>query len=138
MDSSSDAPLVLIVDDFREAREMYALWLEMEGFRAAQASTAADAIARARAERPAVILMDLSLPGTDGIEATRQLKADPRTTHIPVLAISGHIAEGVAHAAREAGCHGFILRPAPVATIVDELRRLVATATAADPARVTR
>jgi CheY-like chemotaxis protein len=125
MASPSAAPLVLVVDDFREAREMYALSLELDGFRVAEASTAADAVARALADRPDVILMDLSLPGTDGIEATRQLKADPRTWHIPVLAISGHIAEGVARAAREAGCHGFILRPAPVATVVAELRRLV-------------
>ena len=129
----SEAPLVLIVDDFREAREMYAMLLQLEGFQVAEASTAEDAVALARARAPRAILMDLSLPGTDGIEATRQLKADPRTAGIPVVAISGHVAEGVAAAARAAGCDGFILRPAPVDAVVREIRRVITATGPASP-----
>ena len=84
-------PLVLVVDDYPEAREMYAEWLRVCGYRVAVAGTVGQALELARETMPAAILMDLSLPGVDGFEATRLLKADVRTRHIPVLALSGHI-----------------------------------------------
>ncbi|HLM46046.1 MAG TPA: response regulator, partial [Myxococcaceae bacterium] len=73
------APLVLIVDDYQDAREMYAEYLEFSGFRVAEARNGAEAVEKAFALRPSVILMDLSLPVMDGWEATRRLKADART-----------------------------------------------------------
>ena len=79
-------PLVLVVDDYADARAMYAAWLQLSGFRVAEAATAAQALALAFAEPPAAVLMDLSLPGLDGLEATRRLKTDPRTAHVPVVA----------------------------------------------------
>jgi CheY-like chemotaxis protein len=80
-------PLVLVVDDYQDAREMYAEYLQQSGFRTAEARTGVEAVAKARELKPACVLMDLSLPGIDGWEATRQLKADPNTRHIPVVAM---------------------------------------------------
>jgi two-component system, cell cycle response regulator DivK len=119
-------PLVLVVDDYADARAMYAAWLQVSGYRVAEASTAADALALARAEPPAAILMDLSLPGVDGIEATRQLKTDARTRHVPVVAITGHVEAHVAEAAAAAGCDAFIVKPSPPPDVVQAIASLIA------------
>lgn len=121
-----EGPLVLVVDDYREAREMYVAWLEVSGYRVMQASTAADALALAAADPPAAILMDLSLPGVDGFEATRRLKADPRTCHAPVVAMTGHVESQVADAARVAGCDAFIVKPSHVPDLVRVIADLIA------------
>lgn len=118
-------PLVLVVDDYADARAMYAAWLQVSGFRVAEAATAAQALALALAEPPAVVLMDLSLPGLDGLEATRRLKSDPRTAHVPVVAITGHVESRVAEAARDAGCDIFIVKPSPATVVVDAVARLI-------------
>lgn len=127
----SGRPLVLVVDDYREAREMYVAWLEVSGFRVAQASTAVDALALAAAEPPAAILMDLSLPGVDGFEATRRLKADPRTRQAPVVAMTGHVEAQVAAAARAAGCDAFVLKPSHAPEVVRIIGELIARSAAA-------
>jgi len=119
------SPLVLVVDDYADARAMYVAWLQVSGYRVAEASTAAEAIALAQAEPPAAILMDLSLPGVDGIEATRRLKADPRTRHVPVLAITGHVEAHVAEAASAAGCDAFIVKPSPAPDVVRAIGSLI-------------
>jgi CheY-like chemotaxis protein len=121
-------PLVLVVDDYPEAREMYVAWLEVSGYRVLQASTAADALALATAEVPAAILMDLSLPGVDGLEATRRLKADPRTRDVPVIAMTGHVEARVAEAARQAGCDAFIVKPSPAPEVVRVIGELIGQA----------
>lgn len=118
---------MLVVDDYADARAMYAAWLEVSGYRVAEASTAAEALALARAEPPAAILMDLSLPGLDGLEATRRLKADPVTAAVPVLAITGHVESRVADAALAAGCDAFIVKPSPAEDVVAAITRLLAT-----------
>src|ERR671922_2008649 len=104
------APLVLVVDDYQDAREMYAEYLKQSGFRVEEARTGIEAVAKAQAVKPDCILMDLSLPGIDGWEATRQLKADQHTTQIPVVAITGHASELASRDARAAGCAAFVLK----------------------------
>src|SRR3982750_4753047 len=79
-------PLILIVEDFDDAREMYRDYLEFSGFRVETARDGREGIDKARAINPDLILMDLSLPGIDGWEATRMLKADPATRHLLVVA----------------------------------------------------
>src|SRR3979490_2816131 len=97
-------PRVLLVDDYPDAREMYAEYLEFSGFEIVQAGNGVEAIERAHDSAPEVILMDLSLPIMDGWEATRRLKADPTTAQIPVLAVTGHALTGISEEAKNAGC----------------------------------
>jgi len=104
---------------------MYGAWLEVSGYRVVEAATASEAVARAQAEPPVAILMDLALPGMDGIEATRLLKADPRTAHVPVVAMTGHVESRVADAACAAGCDAFIVKPSPAADVVAVIARVV-------------
>ncbi len=119
-------PLILIVDDYQDAREMYAEYLKASGFRVAEARTGFEAVAKARELKPDVVLMDLSLPGIDGWEATRQLKADQSTMHIPVVAITGHASELASRDAKAAGCISFVLKPALPDAVVAEVRKALA------------
>jgi two-component system, cell cycle response regulator DivK len=118
-------PLVLVVDDFMDAREMYAEYFAFSGFRVAEASNGAEAVQKALELSPQVILMDLSMPGMDGWEATRRLKADRRTSHIPVIALTGHALTGYAESAKEAGCDAFVTKPCLPDTLVVEVRRVL-------------
>jgi CheY-like chemotaxis protein len=124
----SAAPLVLVVDDYHDARVMYAEYLQASGFRVAEARSGHEAVAKARELLPDCILMDLSLPGIDGWEATRQLKADHQTTGIPVVAITGHASELASRDAKAAGCRSFVLKPALPEALVAEVRKALAPA----------
>jgi len=118
-------PLVLVVDDYDDAREMYAESLLASGFRVAEAADGARAVQLARSLNPDVILMDLSLPGIDGWEATRRLKADAQTQHIPVVALTGHALSSAIDAAREAGCDCLVVKPALPDVVLAEVRRAI-------------
>ena len=123
MTDRSAAPLVLVVEDHADAREMYAAGLELAGFRVAEAADGLQAIASAIELRPAVIIMDLSLPRLDGWAATRQLKTDARTTSIPVVALSGHTLPRYIDEARAAGCVAVLVKPCLPDAVVAEGRR---------------
>jgi two-component system, cell cycle response regulator DivK len=123
--SEEQAPLILVVDDYQDAREMYAEYLQFSGFRVAEASNGNEALERAFALKPNLILMDLSLPGMDGWEATRQLKSDERTRHIPVVALTGHALAGASDGARRAGCDSFVTKPCLPDDLVVEVRRML-------------
>src|SRR3954463_13882805 len=105
------APLILLVEDFADAREMYSDYLTFSGFRVETATNGQEALDQARTLGPDLILMDLSLPGIDGWEATRILKADPATKHLLIVALSAHALAADAEGARKAGCDGFIGKP---------------------------
>jgi two-component system, cell cycle response regulator DivK len=121
--TSTTGPLVLVVDDYQDAREMYAAYLQASGYRTAEARTGIEAVAKTRELKPDCVLMDLSLPGIDGWEATRQLKADKTTAHIPVVAITGHASELSSRDAHAAGCSAFVLKPALPDAVVAEVRK---------------
>jgi len=123
--SSDSSPLVLVVDDFQDNREMFAEFLSLSGFRVAEASTGREAIDRSFELLPDVILMDLSLPELDGWEATRQLKNDPRTQHIPIVALTGHALADHSREAREAGCDAFLTKPCLPEVLVVEIRKML-------------
>ena len=116
-------PLVLIVDDYEDAREMYAEYLMADGFRVVEASNGLEAVTRAGELQPDIILMDLSLPGIDGWEATRRLRADSRTAAIPVIVLSGRSEDAASAAARDAGCSAFLLKPVLPDDIAIEIRK---------------
>lgn len=117
--------LVLVVDDYADAREMYCEYLEFSGFRVAEARNGLEALEQAFALRPDLILMDLSLPAMDGWEATRRLKADARTRDIPVIALTGHALTGFSAGAKQAGCDAFVSKPCLPDALVAEVERLI-------------
>jgi len=116
---------VLVVDDFEDNRAMYAEFLRYSGFDVTEASDGAEAIEKATALRPDVVIMDLSLPIVDGWEATRRLKAEPKTRDIPIVALTGHALEGHSQGAREAGCNRFLAKPCLPETLLETLRELL-------------
>jgi len=118
-------PLVLVVDDYQDAREMYAEYLAYSGFRVAEASNGVEALQKAFDLLPDVILMDLSLPGMDGWAATRRLKTDERTQRIPVVALTGHALAGASESARLAGCDAFVTKPCLPDELVLQVRRML-------------
>ena len=121
------APLILVVDDYQDAREMYAEYLQFSGFRVAEARNGNEAVTQAFELKPDLILMDLSLPGMDGWESTRVLKADERTRHIPVVALTGHALAGASEGAKKAGCDSFVTKPCLPDDLVVEVRRMLST-----------
>lgn len=124
----TEAPLILIVDDFQDNREMYALFLEHSGFRVAEAANGHEALDQAFTLRPHLIVMDLSLPGLDGWEATRRLKSDERTRHIPVIALTSHALGGFSEGAKAAGCDSFVTKPCLPEQLVVEISSLLGRA----------
>ena len=102
---------VLVVEDNPVNRKLARNVLRSRGYRVLEADTGEDGIEIARRELPHLILMDLELPGMNGIEATRRLKADPTTRGIPVIALSAHVEAHDEASAREAGCSGYIAKP---------------------------
>ena len=126
--SEQTSPLILVVDDYQDAREMYAEYLQFSGFRVAEARNGNEAVEQALALKPDLILMDLSLPGMDGWEATRRLKADDTTKHIPIVALTGHALAGASEGAKKAGCDSFVTKPCLPDDLVVEVRRMLSTA----------
>ena len=123
--SPQRSPLVLVVDDYLEAREICAEYLGFHGYRVVTAEDGLQALERAFEVLPDVILMDLSLPIMDGWEATRRLKADERTARIPVVALTGHALAGMSEGARKAGCDAFVTRPCLPEDLVKEIRKVL-------------
>lgn len=121
-----DRPLVLIVEDQLELRQLYAEHLAMCGFDVIQAGDGAEALTHTTEQFPDVVLMDLSLPIVDGWEATRRLKSDKRTAHIPVVALTAHDGSGELERATRAGCDWFVPKPCPPQDLIEEIRRVLA------------
>jgi CheY-like chemotaxis protein len=118
-------PRVLLVDDYPDAREMYSEYLQYSGFDVVEAGNGMEALQRAAETAPDIILMDLSLPVMDGWEATRRLKADPRTAQIPVVALTGHALAGISEGAKKAGCDAFVTKPCLPDELVKEIRKVL-------------
>jgi two-component system cell cycle response regulator DivK len=104
-------PGVLIVDDDEDTRELYAWCLRAAGWLVEDVANGEDALRVAGDFAPDVIVMDLLLPVIGGLEATRRLKADPHTRHIPVVAISGADRIHAEVLARKAGCDEYVPKP---------------------------
>jgi CheY-like chemotaxis protein len=120
-------PLVLVVEDYQDAREMYAAYLQFSGYRVVEATNGLEAIEKTIELLPDIILMDLALPKIDGWEATKRLKSDDRTKHIPIVALTGHALAGFAEGAREAGCDAFVTKPCLPDALVAEIKRMLAS-----------
>ena len=120
-----ERPLVVLVEDQPDLRRLYAEQLTISGFDVVEAGDGADAITHTTALGPDVVLMDLSLPGIDGWEATTRLKNDERTAHIPVVALTAHDGAGELERATRAGCDWFVPKPCPPDALIVEVRRVL-------------
>jgi CheY-like chemotaxis protein len=115
---------ILVVDDNDEIRDAYCRFLSLEGYKVTVASNGQEAVEKALEIRPHLILMDLSLPVLGGLEATRQIKSDTTTQHIPVILITGHVRKGPS-AVIEAGCEGFLVKPCSPTALRSEIDRVL-------------
>ena len=117
------APLILIVEDNETNQMLTTAVLQRDGYRATVAGSAAEARDRIGEERPDLILMDIQLPGEDGLAFTRELKLDAATSEIPVVAITAHAMAGDAELAIQAGCSGYIAKPIDTRTLAEQVRK---------------
>jgi CheY-like chemotaxis protein len=116
---------ILLVEDNEMNRDMLSRRLERRGYEVIVAVDGEDGVARARAEAPDLILMDMSLPVLDGWEATRQLKAAPETKSIPVVALTAHAMAGDREKALDAGCDDFDTKPIDLPRLLGKLESLL-------------
>ena len=123
--NASEKKKILVVEDNAMNMELVADVLEAEGYAVHKAVTAEEGIRRAEAEQPALILLDISLPGMDGIAAARMLKINPRTAGIPLIALTAHVMQGDRERVREAGCDGYLMKPIDVATFRKDIARFL-------------
>ncbi len=130
--SPQAAALILVVDDVSDGREICAEYLEFRRYRVATAADGREALEQAFALLPDLILMDLSLPEIDGWEATRRLKKDGRTRHIPIIALTAHALRSAHDEAVAAGCDAVVTKPVMPRDLEAEVRRQLIVRAAAE------
>ena len=112
---------ILLVEDNAVNRRLEEFLLRSHGYQVLQAATAREAFEIPTVDRPDLILMDIQLPGMDGLEATRRLKADPTTRDIPVVAVTSYAMKGDREKALAAGCVGYVTKPIDKAAFVEQV-----------------
>ena len=120
------AKRILVAEDDPDNRSIVVKVLTLEGYETLEAADGRSALALVRRERPDLIVMDLGMPGMDGWEASRRLKADPQTADIPIIALTAFALRGDEERAREAGCDDYLPKPCRPKTIREAVARLLA------------
>ena len=116
---------VLLVEDNPHNRKIFSGMLAHAGFTVVEAEDGHQALAAVEKALPDLILMDLSIPGIDGWECTRRLKADARTQNVPIIALTAHAMRGDEERARAAGCDHYLAKPISPKKVVEEVRKLL-------------
>jgi CheY-like chemotaxis protein len=119
------AAKILLVEDNEMNRDMLSRRLLRRGYEVLTAVDGESGLALTKSETPALVLMDMSLPGIDGWEATRQLKADPATRAIPVIALTAHAMAGDREQALAAGCDDFDIKPIDLDRLLGKIEALL-------------
>ena len=117
---------VLVIDDNRDNRDLVQILLECEGFELRAAEDASAALRVLETWQPKLILMDVQLPGVDGLELTRRLRCRPEFEIVPIVAFTAYAMRREKRAAREAGCDGYITKPINTRTFASEIRQFLA------------
>jgi CheY-like chemotaxis protein len=117
---------ILLVEDNEMNRDMLSRRLQRRGHDVLVAADGADGVAKARDEIPALILMDMSLPVLDGWEATRQIKANPATSAIPIIALTAHAMSEDREQALSAGCDDYDTKPVEFPRLIGKIDALLA------------
>ena len=110
-------PRVLVVDDNVTNLKLIEYLLQSKGYDVHTAIDAESALELVHSVKPGLVLMDLQLPGMDGLSLTRKLKADPDTKHVVILAVTAYAMKGDEERARTAGCDGYITKPIDTRTL---------------------
>jgi CheY-like chemotaxis protein len=114
---------VLVVDDNSANLKLARVVLSLEGYEVRTATSADEALTVLRSFRPRLVLMDIQLPGMDGLELTRRLKADPATRDTVILALTAYAMKGDEEKARAAGCDGYVSKPIDTRTLPEIVAR---------------
>ncbi|HEU4366675.1 MAG TPA: response regulator [Methylomirabilota bacterium] len=117
--------MILIVDDSLHTRELYTEYLTYQGLGVVTAADAESGLALAQSLKPDVIVMDLAMPGLNGITATHRLKQDPRTRRIPIIVLTGYAFRAIEHGALEAGAEVFLTKPCLPEDLESRIRSLL-------------
>jgi two-component system cell cycle response regulator DivK len=117
---------ILIVEDQEDNRKILRDLLTSVGYELVEATTGEEGVALAETARPDLILMDIQLPGLDGYEATRRIKANPALRQIPVIAVTSYALSGDEVKAREAGCDAYISKPFSPRALLATIREYLA------------
>ena len=120
-----DNPVVLVVDDNEDSRIIYGSALRHAGYAVRTANDGVQCVESATANTPDLILLDISMPRLDGMQALEQLKTDPRTSGIPVVAVSARVNKEQHDAVLEAGFSEVLLKPITPARILESVQRFV-------------
>ena len=118
-------PTILVVEDNAHGAEMLMLLLDSEGYRVVHAGDGEEALAKAKAEKPDLITLDVRMPKMDGFEVCRRLRADPATAQIPVLMVTAMTAQGDLEQGLAAGADDFISKPVRKLELVARVRSLI-------------
>jgi CheY-like chemotaxis protein len=124
---------ILLVEDNELNRDMLSRRLERKGYSVVLAVDGQSGVEMAGSHAPDLVLMDMSLPVLDGWEATRRLKADPATAHVPVIALTAHAMSGDRERAIAAGCDDYDTKPIELARLLGKIEVLLGTAGGAEP-----
>src|SRR6266567_1983634 len=116
---------ILLIEDNEMNRDMLSRRLQRRGHEVVCAVDGAEGVALARSETPGLILMDMSLPGIDGWEASRQIKADPNTSTIPIIALTAHAMSNDRERALEAGCDDYDTKPVELPRLLGKIDALL-------------
>jgi two-component system, cell cycle response regulator DivK len=115
---------ILIVEDHHDCREILSLLLTRIGYHAITAQNSKDAVAYAEAEEPALIFMDMELPDLDGVKTSALLKQNPKTSHIPIVALTAWMSELWREKASKAGIETYLLKPVSSQTLKETVEQL--------------
>ena len=116
---------ILLIEDNEMNRDMLSRRLQRRGYAVLTAVDGESGLALTKSQSPALVLMDMSLPGIDGWEATKQLKADPATRAIPVIALTAHAMAGDREQALAAGCDDFDIKPIDLDRLLGKIEALL-------------
>lgn len=126
---------ILVVDDNPQNAKLVSFLLRARGYAVRTAGTADEALAMLEREVPGLILMDLQLPGMDGLTLTRKLKADPRTRDTVIVAFTAYAMKGDEARAREAGCDAYITKPIDTRSLPAQIAEFLAGGAASEGGR---
>ena len=122
---TATTPLVLVVEDEPAIASILTAYLERDGLRSRMASDGQEALQLFRLLRPDLVLLDIHLPGMDGLSVVREMKTDERTNRIPILALTAHAMRGDKDRFLEAGCDGYISKPIDVKTFLSSIEQFM-------------